>query len=259
MTGRSPSYPNSRLAAGRPATLSSAPMNRRQFLVASTAAAGFALVGCKRRLSPELIKIEDYENRKGGWRAIKVACVGDSITFGAGVEDREKNNYPKQLGELLGTRFEVRNFGRSGATMSRTGDLPYAGTDEFKAASAWLPDVVILMLGTNDTKPQNWKGQKAFEQETRALLDAFHDLKSKPKFWACLPVPVYGDNWGITAQVLDDGVIPALMEVTNSKKIPVIDLNDTLTGHPEMFPDKIHPDAAGAALMARTIFQAIRP
>jgi lysophospholipase L1-like esterase len=115
------------------------------------------------------------------------------------------------------------------------------------------------MLGTNDTKPQNWKGPKAFEQSTKDLLSEFRELKSKPKIWLCLPVPIYGDQWGINAQVLEDGIIPVLLEVTNSKKIPVIDLNDALTGHPEFFPDKIHPDGNGAALMARIIFQAFRP
>ena len=108
-------------------------MKRRDFLTLMPLAAGALSWGCRRKLRPELIKIEDFEDRKGGWRIIKVACVGDSITHGAGVEDREKNNYPKQLGELLGNRFEVRNFGRSGATLSRVGDLPYANTDEFKA------------------------------------------------------------------------------------------------------------------------------
>jgi len=85
---------------------------------------------------------------------VRVACVGDSITFGAGVEDRDKNHYPAVLGGLLGTSFDVRNFGRSGATLSSSGDLPYRDTDEFKAATAFAPDVVVIKLGTNDTKPR---------------------------------------------------------------------------------------------------------
>jgi lysophospholipase L1-like esterase len=72
-------------------------------------------------------------------------------------------------------------------------------------------------------------------------------------------VPVYSDTGGITGHILDDWVIPALMEVTTDNKIPIIDLKYALTGYPEMFPDKIHPNAAGATLIAQTIFQAIRP
>jgi len=214
-----------------------------------------ALAGCA-RFEPPHVHVEDFDGRK-----IRVACLGDSITFGAGVEDREKNSYPSVLGELLGTSFEVRNFGRSGATLSKSGDLPYWGTDEFKAADGWLPDVVILKLGTNDTKPQNWKGLEAFKRDFIALLEHLRALPSKPraKIWVCLPVPVYGDQWGINARTLEEGVIPVLMDVCQKKKVPVIDLNDALTGHPEMFPDKIHPNATGAKLMALTIFQAIRP
>jgi acyl-CoA thioesterase-1 len=221
-----------------------------------------ALVACgaifRGILRPDLIQIKDVEDRDD-WRIIKVACVGDSITYGYGVEEREVNNYPKQLGDLLGSRFEVRNFGRNSATMSRVGDHPYANTDEFKAALAWQPDMIIIILGTNDTKPRNWKNQTFFEQETCWLIDQFRSLMSKPQVWACLPVPVYSDTGGITGHILDDWVIPALMEVTTDNKIPIIDLKYALTGYPEMFPDKIHPNAAGATLIAQTIFQAIRP
>jgi acyl-CoA thioesterase I len=223
--------------------------------------AAVATAGCRlRRPKPPLIKIEDYEDSRGNWRPIRVACAGDSITYGAGIPDREKKSYPAQLGELLGSRFEVRNFGRNGATLLAAGDNPYLAGPEYRQLVEWQPDVVILMLGTNDTKPQNWRGQKAFEQDTRTALRALRDIKGDPTVWVCLPVPVYGDGaFGINATNLEDGVIPALLEVTNDLKVPVIDLNDALVSHPEMFPDKIHPDAAGATVMARTVFQAIRP
>lgn len=64
---------------------------------------------------------------------------------------------------------------------------------------------------------------------------------------------------GIKGHILNGGVIPALMEVTTDNKVLIIDLNYALTGYPEMFPDKIHPNAAGATLMAQTIFRVIRP
>lgn len=229
------------------------PLHRRTFLLSLVSIT--ALAGCA-RFEPPHVHAEDYDGRK-----IRVACIGDSITFGAGVEDRERNNYPTVLGGLLGTSFEVRNFGRSGATLSKSGDLPYWTTDEFKAATEWRPDVVILKLGTNDTKPQNWKGKDAFKRDFIALLEHFKSLPTKPrsKVWICLPVPVFGDQWGINSGTLEEGVIPVLMDTCQDRKIPVIDLNDALTGHPEMFPDKIHPNAAGAKLMALTVFQAIRP
>ncbi len=225
---------------------------RRSFLLSIGA---LALTGCA-RFEPPHVLVDRYDGRK-----IRVACVGDSITYGAGVEERDANNYPKVLGELLGTSFEVRNYGRSGATLLETGDLPYRSTGEFRAATEWVPDVIILKLGTNDTKPQNWKGVESFEADLNSLLDHFLGLKNSPRTqaWVCLPVPVFESRWGINSDTLENGVIPTLLKVCQKRKIPVIDLNDALTGHPEMFPDKIHPNAAGARLMASTIFQAIRP
>ncbi len=213
------------------------------------------LVGCT-KFEPPHIRVENYDGRQ-----VRVACVGDSITYGAGVQDRETNNYPSQLAGLLGDTFEVRNFGRNGATLSTTGDLPYKDTEEFQAATDFLPDVIILKLGTNDTKPQNWKGTEAFEADLRAMLAHFTRLKNRPrpKVWVCLPVPVYEDKWGINAATLDGEILPAIMNVCNRQKVPIIDLHDALTGHPEYFDDGVHPNARGAALMAQTVYQAIRP
>lgn len=231
-------------------------MNRRQF-AALFALVAALLAGCAKK-EPPIIRLDEIQSKRGGDPIVRVACVGDSITWGAGVEGRETNSYPAQLQKLLGSRFDVQNFGRSGATASRAGDLPYWTTEEFTKATEFQPDVVILKLGTNDTKPQNWKGKEAFRKDFRDLLEHFRDLKSKPKLWVCQPVPVYGDQWGINAQTLDT-VLEGVEEACDDRKVPVIDLFDALTGHPEMFPDKIHPNAKGAALMARTIYQAIRP
>lgn len=231
-------------------------MNRRHF-AALFALVAALLAGCAKK-EPPIIRLDEIQSRRGGDPIVRVACVGDSITWGAGVEGRETNSYPAQLQKLLGSRFDVRNFGRSGATASRTGDLPYWTTEEFTKATEFQPDVVILKLGTNDTKPQNWKGKDAFRKDFRDLLEHFRDLKSKPELWVCQPVPVYDDQWGINAQTLDT-VLEGVEEACDDRKVPVIDLFDALTGHPEMFPDKIHPNAKGAALMARTVYQAIRP
>ncbi len=231
-------------------------MNRRHF-AALFALVAALLAGCAKK-EPPIIRLDEIQSKRGGDPIVRVACVGDSITWGAGVEGRETNSYPAQLQKLLGPRFDVQNFGRSGATASRAGDLPYWTTEEFTKASTFQPDVVILKLGTNDTKPQNWKGKETFRKDFRDLIEHFTDLKSKPKVWVCQPVPVYGDQWGINAQALDS-VLEGVEEACDDRKVPVIDLFDALSSHPEMFPDKIHPNAKGAALMARTIYQAIRP
>ena len=216
-----------------------------------------SFLGCAGR-RPPILKAEDYTARKNR-PVVRVACVGDSITYGAGVENWETNNYPAVLSQFLGSSFEVGNFGRSGATVSKLGDSSYWTSHEFTRVTEDEPDVVILMLGTNDTKPENWRGPKAFTEDFRALLDHFAKVKSKPRLWVCLPVPVYKDNFGINATVLNEGVIPSTLQVCNERKIPVIDMNDAMSRQDRLFPDGIHPNAAGARLLAKTIYQAIRP
>jgi lysophospholipase L1-like esterase len=185
---------------------------------------------------------------------VRVACVGDSITFGAGVAGRETNAYPAVLGRMLGARYAVRNFGRSGATLLRAGDLPYWTTDEFKAATAWAPDVVILQLGTNDSKPQNWAHRDRFAADAGAMIAHFRALPSRPVVYLCLPVPVYQDRWGINEATVGGEVVPELRFVAQAARAPVIDLHAALARRGEVFPDGVHPNAVGASYLAQAVY-----
>jgi lysophospholipase L1-like esterase len=184
----------------------------------------------------------------------KVACVGDSITFGAGIKDRAHNSYPAQLQQMLGDRYDVRNFGVSGRTMLKHGDFPYWKEKAFQDAKDFAPNVVIIKLGTNDTKPQNWKFKDEFVADATALVREFQGLPSKPKVYVCRPVPVVPPGaFNISADVLDNGVIPALDQAAKETGAQVIDLHATLADHPDLLPDKVHPNAEGAKLMAQAI------
>lgn len=87
---------------------------------------------------------------------IRVACVGNSVTFGYKIDQREENCYPAQLQELLGDQYPVENFGKSGATLLRNGHRPYMQQEEFKKSVAFYPDILIVSLGLNDIDPRNW-------------------------------------------------------------------------------------------------------
>ena len=87
---------------------------------------------------------------------IKVACVGNSITYGSGVADREVNAYPVKLQGMLGDKYEVGNFGKPGATLLNKGHRPYTQQQEYKDALAFAGDIVVIHLGINDTDPRNW-------------------------------------------------------------------------------------------------------
>ena len=199
----------------------------------------------------QVINPEDYNEK------IRIACVGDSITYGAGIKDRQNFNYPLVLGKSLGEKFDVRNFGVSGATMLKNGDYSYWERPAFKQATDFNPHVVVIKLGTNDTKPQNWKYSEEYVLDYEAMIDHFSSLPAKPKIWLCSPAPVYQTRWGISEEIVVGGVIPKVRDLATRKGLPIIDIYSVLSNKPEMFPDKIHPNASGAKEMADAVMSAI--
>lgn len=182
----------------------------------------------------------------------RISCVGDSITFGHGIKEAERK-YPQQLGAILGEKFDVRNFGVSGTTLLSNGDHPYIKTSAYRNALAFNPNIVIIKLGTNDTKPQNWKHAGEFERDLNAMIDAFANLETKPKIYLCYPCPFYQlDGRHINEDRIFNGVIPILRKVARERGLPVIDMHTALSDRPQFFPDKLHPNGDGARAMAET-------
>jgi lysophospholipase L1-like esterase/pimeloyl-ACP methyl ester carboxylesterase len=181
----------------------------------------------------------------------KIACVGDSITFGAGVAAREKLNYPAQLGYLLGEDYEVRNFGVSGRTMLNKGDHPYTKEKSYQNSLSYQPDIVIIKLGTNDSKPQNWKFKAEFSDDTKALVQSYTSLPNNPRVILCQPVPVVQDKWGITEKVTRNELAPLIRTVALELGTELIDLHTPLVNHKDWIPDGVHPNSFGAEVMAR--------
>jgi len=183
---------------------------------------------------------------------IRVACVGDSITFGACVQDREKNCYPVVLGGLLGDKYDVRNFGVSGATLLKKGDLPWWNQGAFKDATAFNPNIVVIKLGSNDTKPQNWKTKAEFEADYKALIEHFKTLPAKPVVWVALPVPVLKQNFGINKNASEKQQ-PTILSAAKDEGCAVIDLYTTVATKDLFDQDGIHPNAAGARKIAEVV------
>ena len=188
-------------------------------------------------------------------KPIRVACVGDSITQGVGAS--RGNSYPSQLGKLLGAKWEVGNFGVSGTTMLKQGDNPYFKQGAFTNAQGFNPDVVIIMLGTNDTKGQNWKHKQEYAADCREMVEKFQKLESKPRVFLCRPCPVVANgNFGINeAGVLE--LIGTIDTLAATLKVSVIDMHLPLASHPEFIPDRVHPNNDGAGAMAKAAYQAL--
>ncbi len=188
---------------------------------------------------------------------VRVACVGDSITYGHGIKDRLHDAYPGVLSSMLGEKYDVRNFGVSGTTTMMGTDMPYMNEQAYKDALEFNPQIVTIKLGTNDSKPYNWKEQEHFKKDLKTLIESFRALPSKPKIWLCLPVPAYGHAWSINDSIIYNGVIPYIKEVAQEESLSLIDLNTPFQGKKQYFPDTIHPNEEGEKMIAEIIFEKV--
>lgn len=191
---------------------------------------------------------------------VRVACVGNSITYGYGLPDRETESYPSQLQLLLGDGYEVRNFGKNSATLLRHGHKPYWVQPEYHDALAFKPDMVVIHLGVNDTDPRNWPNYSdEFIPDYRDLIDSFRVANPRSKVWICVTTPLTYRHWRFQSGTRDwqAKVNDAIRQVAATTDVGLIDLHAPLYARPDLFVDAVHPDAEGARIIARTVYAAL--
>jgi lysophospholipase L1-like esterase len=188
---------------------------------------------------------------------IKVACVGNSITQGPGRDNPD--SWPLQMQTILGDAYQVGNFGVSGRTLLKNGDSPFWDEPQFQETKDFNADILIIMLGTNDSKPQNWKFASEFRQD---YLDMIHEFKktmpADGKVYVVLPVPVTKDNYGITTSVMDNEQRLMLIDIADESGSELVDLYTPFMGHEDLLPDGVHPNTEGLGIMAKVLARAIR-
>ncbi|MCS3198460.1 GDSL-type esterase/lipase family protein [Bacteroides thetaiotaomicron] len=189
--------------------------------------------------------------------AVRVACIGNSITFGAGIRNRSRDSYPSVLARMLGDSYWVKNFGVSARTMLNKGDHPYMNEPAYKNALAFNPNIVVIKLGTNDSKSFNWKYKADFMKDAQTMIDAFKGLSSQPKIYLCYPSKAYLTGDGINDDIISKEIIPMIKKLAKKNNLSVIDLHTAMDGMPELFPDRIHPNEKGAQVMAKAVYQSI--
>ncbi len=191
---------------------------------------------------------EDYSVRFG--------FIGNSITIGTGLSNPEIECYPSQIGLLLKEKYgdtcQIANFAVSGRTMLKKGDFPIWNEVSFQKALNYAPDICFIMLGTNDSKPQNWDiyGHE-FAKDYQSMIDTFLKRNPSTKFIMCLPPPAFAVQWGIRDNIIKNSIIPIIDSLAKVNHALVIDFYNTLLDSSYLFPDAIHPDARGAKVMAK--------
>ena len=208
--------------------------------------------------------------------AVKVACIGNSITDGHGIDMASRFGYPALLQQKLGDGYWVKNFGVSARTLLNKGDFPYMDEMAWRDALAFRPDIVVIKLGTNDSKPQNWQYGAEFKHDLMQMLTSLcPDLgktakrkgrKAKaatgpahPRILLCTPLPAFKQSWDISDEVIRSAIIPVEQEVAREQGLQLIDLHTLLAdGEALLQADGIHPNEKGVARMAEIIAEAIK-
>lgn len=189
---------------------------------------------------------------------IKVACLGASITYGSRIENREQNSYPAQLQRMLGDRYQVVNYGVAGTTLLQSGDHPYGQTTAYKTALAANPDIVIIDLGGNDAKLINRVHLESFRKDYHELIESFKQLRSHPRIILLTAMASFvTDTMGVWDPVLIKQINPLVQQVAYDNKVEVIDMHSPFVDKAAHFSDKLHPDAAGAAIMALNVYRVL--
>jgi alpha-L-fucosidase len=190
-------------------------------------------------------------------KPIKIACIGDSITFGAGIQDREHSSWPALLGSLLGPNYTVQNAGVSARTLLKEGDHPIWKEKVFLSALASSPQAVLISLGTNDTKLRNWKHWTQLEPDLREMVKRVQALPSNPRIILCLPPPAWTRGKGINGERLSKGLIPIIRKVARETSCELLDFYTPCLLHPSWFPDGVHPNPFGTEMMAQLAYKAL--
>lgn len=191
---------------------------------------------------------------------IRVACIGNSITEGDGLSSKTLDSYPPQLEMLLGENkdgdhYDVINFGLSGRTMLKNGDSPYWNEPEFTEALNCEPDIVTILLGTNDSRSANRSlVDDYFYSDYQAMIDTFAQLESKPKIRICHPPPSFTDNYTISNSAIVNKIIPIIDQlIEDNPDVSVMDFYYNMLDKSHLFPDGIHPSVDGAWQIAQML------
>lgn len=193
-------------------------------------------------------------------KTIRVACIGNSITYGTGIADRTNDSYPSQLQRLLGSNYQVGNFGKPGATLLYHGHRPYVKQEEFKEAIAFKGDIAVMHLGINDTDPRNWPNYRdEFVKDYLSIMDSLRAANPKVRIILARMTPIADRHPRFVSGTKQwHGEIQTAIEtVARVSGAELIDFYEPLYPYPYLLPDAIHPNPEGAGILAKTVYSGI--
>ncbi len=189
---------------------------------------------------------------------IKIACLGNSITAYKGTYPSiDDNSYPVQLRILMGPGYDIRNFGVHSLTMLKNGDVSVWDEEAFYDALAFEPDIITVMYGTNDSKPQNWVYKDEFVDDYIDFIDTLRLSGSNPEIYTCFPPPAFSSKYDISDSIIVNDIIPMIQQVADEKNTTVIDFYTHFLDKANLSYDGIHPTIDGLWEYAKVIYDTL--
>lgn len=246
--------------------------NLKKLLLAALMISAITLIGCEKNenstvqdkqtensISMDNTKIKENSASVDLKGKTIIACVGDSITFGAGVSDIDKDTYPLILQNLLGDDYAVLNYGSIGSAAQNESEKPYQKQQEYQESLNIKAQKYIIMLGTNDSTDANWK-EESYRNDLSKLIDNYKEVAPESQIYLMTPPMAYvieGQDevlYSVNPDVIGNEIYSIVAEVAAEKNATLLDIYELTSGHPEWFNDGVHPNEAGNKAIAEYIY-----
>ncbi|MSP07577.1 MAG: G-D-S-L family lipolytic protein, partial [Chitinophagaceae bacterium] len=190
---------------------------------------------------------------------VNIACIGNGVTYGIGVENREKNNFPQQLQYLLGANYKVTNFGAVNAPVLSNGVNGYNKTAAFKKSQTGNPNIVFVELGLDEIKTTDTAILSNFTITLEGIIQSYANLSSRPRIVLLLPLPIFlNDSSLLNNSVIKNKIIPKIQKIAFEKNLELLDLFSMFIDKQDLFLDKIHPSSLGGTLISKRLYELVK-
>ena len=200
------------------------------------------------------------EVTKGSHSMITVACVGDSITEGHGKmadgseNDRSVHCYPVYLQRMLGYGYYLHNYGKGGARVT-----DYMLEPHYAKSLKLQPDVVLLMLGTNDASPrtENRDTQEyrdRYDKCMQTMLEGYRETNADVQVFIMTPP-------SSVPKSMEEPVARMAQfnrEFSERNALPLVEIHAVNEAEKWVFNDSIHPQGEVYKRIAEVIYDSIK-
>jgi lysophospholipase L1-like esterase len=131
-------------------------------------------------------------------------------------------------------------------------------TTVYQDALTFQPNIVIIMLGTNDAQPSLHQFNASFVSDYVKLVIPFQALSNKPDIWIVQPPPIVSNQSGkMDSAYFEQIIIPGIKQAAKEVNVPTIDVFSAFDWKNDFFHDGVHVNSIGAKMIADKVYDSI--